>query len=381
MSFENERILLDDMYNLITEKSLSIKTTTVSNENIFSVLDIINKEVPYCKVLLHLIKNNWKSFENLVLGNCCKGEDFISAETEYQCEAPCEFYDKEGRIDIFIKTENHVVVIEAKVDAGDQEHQLVRYKKELEKEQFKNFEKHIFYLTVDKTRPSENSLCCNKCMSKNNNHKMCELKEYKCISFNDEIYNWLNQLVSEYEEYSIAKDFLEVLELERNNNKEFVELLKESAEYPKLVRNLWEVIPILWTEIRSTFFDAIVKELKSTYNFEITSGEKFYNREVWEVNLIKNKEPLHFCYETNFFLRTGIEDNQWKYINSSVFTDLDPNKDYSTRKSRDAFNVKYFSNSSIMLLDWFYLEDIEMKNQIIKNIASTANRFFEEKHI
>ena len=100
MSYEKERTLLNDLCNQIAAKGLVAKTITVPYENIFSVLDIIGKELPYCRVLVHLIKNNWRSFEEIVLKKCCEGEALISAETEFQCKAPCRFYTKEGRMDL-----------------------------------------------------------------------------------------------------------------------------------------------------------------------------------------------------------------------------------------------------------------------------------------
>ncbi len=374
---EELRMVLQELCNQIAMKKFDFTKTSVSSNNVFSILDIVGKEVPYCRVLLHLIKNNWYAFENEVLNNCCNNEKLIWSETEYPCKAPCDYYEKEGRIDILLKTENHVVVFEVKVGASDQEHQLIRYKKELENN-FKGEKHHYFYLTLDGTTPSENSLVCKKC------EKKCSVSigEYKRLSFNDEIYNWVEKLVSEYEEHSLAKDFLEVLKMNRNNNREYVEVLKESVKYPMMVSSLSEAMPLLWDEIRNTFFKEIANELINNYGFNMEiETQQIYKRETWALTLKKNNSHLYFCYETNFFFRTGIEDDQWIYLDADVFN-YDPNRDiFDARKPDHAFNVKYFDSSSEGLLNWYYEKDSKKRTYVIEKVASTANNFFKKKSV
>ena len=128
----NEASVLENLSNDFKNNNLTFDLNFISDDNVLSVLSIIGKEVMYCRILLHLLKNNWRSFEESVLDRCCGGEELNIAEAEYLCSQPCEYYEKEGRIDIFLKTQNHVVAIEVKVNAEDQEHQLIRYQKELQ---------------------------------------------------------------------------------------------------------------------------------------------------------------------------------------------------------------------------------------------------------
>ena len=373
---KSNRDKLQALHSQLLKEGISINKNYVSKDNIFSVLNIIRKEVPYCRVLVHLIKNNWHSFDTKVLGGCCK-EDLIYAETEYSCNAPCDEYEREGRMDILLKTQNHIVVIEVKVDAEDQEHQLLRYKKELDNDEYKKYNKHIFYLTTDGNEPNKNSLKCDMCKNK------CEVKDYRCIGFNKEICEWLSDLVSEYEECSIAKDFLEVLKMNENNNsKKYVELLKESIDYPNVVKALSDALPLLWEEVRSEFLKAIVKELENSYGFsEKKDAQNSYNREIWPVALTKNNNDLYFCYETNFFFRTGLSDSQWIYVDQTVFdSSADTLTSYDTRKSCNAFNIKTLTQTSQKLLEWFYEKDEEKKNAPIKNIAFTANKYFDKHY-
>ena len=374
IELREKQMVLRRLSKSLADNNLDLKSKSISQDNILSILEITRKEVPYCRILLYLIQNYWHSFEKMVLGNCCENEKLILSETEHQCDAPCDKYEKEGRMDIFLKTERHVVVIEVKIDAGDQECQLVRYKKQLEKS-FKKYKKHIYYLTLDGSVASEYSLKCNKCESK------CDLKsDYTCISFCNDIYNWVQSLVTDEEVHSIKKDFLEVLEMIKSNEQEYINFLKESVDYPKVVFNLYEAIPKLWEEIRAKFFSEIANVLKTKYGFtEEKNAQSTFNKEIWELALTKEDGHLYFCYETNFFFRKGIEEKEWTYLNAEVFESTSSPTDYSTNKAANAFDVKKFDKSSTGLLDWYYETDEKKKKRIIENAAFTANEFFDKK--
>lgn len=369
-------VLQSEFENLCNEFS-SIKSNnefkSISDGNVFSVLDIIRKEVMYCRVLVYLLRNNWHLFEENVLKKCCDGEELVTAETEFPCDPPCDDYQKEGRIDIFLKTQSHVVAIEVKVDAGDQEHQLIRYQKELEKS-FKEYKHHIFYLTLDGHSPSEYSLKCNQNCNKNSNNK-CVVENYNCISFNSEICNWLQNIIPDFEEHSIAKDFLEVLKMNNNNYQEYVELLRHSKEYSKMILKLSEAIPSFFAEVREAFFNDTAKVLKERYGFQDDKSPHEYNREVWPVNLKKGEKHLHFCYETNFFFRTGIGDDEWRYLKAVVFKAESEENDYLSRKPSEAFNIKKMDASSFGLIDWYLEKDNDRGKRIIEHCAQAADTF------
>ena len=343
----NEASVLENLSSDFYRKNLTFDLNSISDDNVLSVLSIIGKEVMYCRILLHLLKNNWRSFEEFVLKKCCDGEELNIAEAEYLCSQPCEHYEKEGRIDIFLKTQNHVVAIEVKVNAEDQEHQLIRYQKELQNV-YKGNSFHIFYLTLNGSAPSDNSIKCNKECPE---CKKCEAKNVKLISFNVEICNWLKELVSEYENHSIAKDFYEVLKMNNNTYQKYIDMLKLSSDYPKIVLSLYEAIPEFYEEIRNDFFGEIAKKLKKEYGFEDdTDSQIEYNRELWPINLTKEGNSLHFCYETNFFFRSDIGE-KWQYMKADVFDVNSEKSDYLSRRPSEAFNVKRLDRSAFVLLN------------------------------
>lgn len=371
----NEASVLENLFNAFYMKNLTFDLNTISDDNVLSVLSIIGKEVMYCRILLHLLKNNWRSFEKSVLKGSCGGEKLNIAEAEYLCSQPCDHYDKEGRIDIFLETQNHTVAIEVKVKAEDQEHQLIRYQKELQnKHKGKCF--HIFYLTLNGSAPSENSLKCNKECPK---RKKCEVEKFEKISFYVDICNWLKELVSEYESYSLAKDFYEVLKMNSNSYQKYIELLKLSSDYPKIIMSLYEAIPKFYEEIRNDFFNEIAQELKKEYGFEDdTDSQIEYNSELWPINLTKEGSSLHFCYETNFFFRTDIGE-KWQYMKADVFDVNSEKGDYLSRRPSEAFNVKRLDRSAFGLLNWYY-ETEENKKKIVERCAEVAYKFYNDNN-
>ena len=207
-------------------------------------------------------------------------------------------------------------------------------------------------------------------------HCSIDAKDYKRISFNQTIYNWLADLISDYDENSIAKQFLEVLELEKVNNEKYLEILRKSADYPMMVYNLKEMLPFLFTEIREEFFEKLKSELIKKHHYVENLDERdTYKRETWAVNLMRQDKKLSFCYETNFFLRTGLEDKNWIYINRNS---LDGStEELGTRKSVLAFNVKSLDASSEKLLRWSHKNEDE-KMKIIEKIAIFADNFAQK---
>ncbi len=365
---------LQKLRDEMQKRSLLDARKTASKDNVFSVFEVIDKEVPYCRVLVYLINEYWPSFEKNVLGGSCKGEKLRNIERERFCGAPCDAYDKEGRIDILLETERHVVAIEVKVGAGEQADQLIRYSKTLNKD-YPSKVKHIYFLTVDGHRPQTDK-CAQKCVEK------CETKSVS-ISFNKHICGWLEDVTAGEIPNPLATHFLEVLNVKRNSaeqTKRLLDVLRQSKEYPKIVQLLSGVMPDLWEEIRTTFLKELTAELCSNqYGFRQTEINRPYKNEIWAERLRKGNKELCLCYQTNFFIRTGEQNEQWSYISKTAFSgSRDDTTSYCTKKEGEAFNLKAFADSNEVLIEWFY--DRECHPSAIQCIAESANRFFKENN-
>ncbi|MCW3075105.1 MAG: hypothetical protein JWP69_2174 [Flaviaesturariibacter sp.] len=97
-----------------------------------------------------------------------------------------------GRIDILLKDKNgQHIVFENKIDAGDLDKQLVRYNN-------KYPEAPIFYLTLNKLHPTKQS-----------KRELEEGNQYICISYKEDIRNWLHNCLKEAASYPLLRETIQ----------------------------------------------------------------------------------------------------------------------------------------------------------------------------
>ena len=132
-----------------------------------------------------------------------------------------------GRVDILIILDDHVFVIENKIDAEDGEKQLERYKKILET--YNNKKRHLIYLTIDGSEAEKYSLGSVKD------------NEYRRISYENHILNWLDSCIEISNtlpklEYALRQyqDIIKKItgkSMTNNLKNELVELLLEEGNF------------------------------------------------------------------------------------------------------------------------------------------------------
>lgn len=198
-----------------------------------------------------------------------------------------------GRFDIAIKFNNpdYLILIENKIDAGDQISQLQRYNNYAKKNYKENYK--ILYLTVDGHNPSRLSLG-------NSN------VPYSCISYKKDIKNWLKKCIEKIEirpfvDISVRQyiDVIEELtntELEDNMEKEIIKMLysKENIELVKTADNFAKI----WEEKDLTISRIIAEKLRRD-GFSDNGGQL--------CKKLDNKLELYFEYENcspNFGFKT-----------------------------------------------------------------------------
>lgn len=140
-----------------------------------------------------------------------------------------------GRIDILIKFGNDKIIIENKIDAPDQDAQLIRYH---------NYAPNspLFYLTRwDDKKPNLISI-------KNNNITLEEGTDYICISYEKEINNWLEMCLQKVEKqepiWLIIHQYKKLIENLTNQiknvemNTKIIELLEENPDLLEVFMDL-----------------------------------------------------------------------------------------------------------------------------------------------
>lgn len=170
------------------------------NFNLFSILGIETREVYICKMLGALLSPQGghdagaiflEKFLTDVLA-----ESALAKRAE-EAVVRCEDATKEGRrIDLTIEMNGKSIPIEAKIDAGDQEHQLADYYWEIASRAGKC--DYVCYLTKDGRKPSLNSMTStlgNGCAEGAPQANLNEA-QIKRLSWKDDIVLWLEACAS-----------------------------------------------------------------------------------------------------------------------------------------------------------------------------------------
>jgi hypothetical protein len=214
--------LLKDV-SRIKEKYDEIARTTGANFNVFDVLGVCSKEDSHSRILASLLDPKG-------VHDC--GDIFLRLffkifwhdidKTDFSdCRVRREYYAEElGRPDICIFGSDIGIVIENKIDAGDQPKQLKRYSKILNEKFKKNF---LFYLTLNGDTADEQS---------GGN------VEYKTLSYRNDIVGWLECCQKEVSDKPrIRETLIQYIDLIKilTNQSRSDKMLEETIE--KIVNN------------------------------------------------------------------------------------------------------------------------------------------------
>lgn len=168
--------------NLIIELNNKIRKANGGDFNIFSVLNMERLEVRTHSALIYELLNPEGShsqehtYLQIFIDDILEIENFDFKNVKVDRERSIQSL---GRIDLVIENEDTLIIIEMKIDAGDQENQLKRYN-EYCIQCGKKY--HIFYLTLYGYEASE--------YSTGN-----DILNYDCISFEVDIKNWINACI------------------------------------------------------------------------------------------------------------------------------------------------------------------------------------------
>jgi hypothetical protein len=243
------------------------------NFNIFSVLNLTTSEVGLHSILLAELLSPKGShgqgsiflklfLEEINSPDLFNGLTNVKVEVEKYIGQIDENSEKGGRIDIFISHGNTCLVIENKINAGDQEKQLVRYDNYI-----KQYSKHeIIYLTPKGIKANSNSVT----------YKNGKTVKYKRVSYEANITKWLEKCVIELcDKNSIKEILIQYLEVVKkltfqNENKMNTIIKSTIISKPEYIKTAFEIsnsIHSLKQEILTIFYKKLGKKL-SNYNIE-----------------------------------------------------------------------------------------------------------------
>lgn len=281
------------------------------NFNIFNVLGLSTSEVRlHSAFLAELLNPNGdhglgdKFLQAFIDDIVYKNKETFTFDTqsakvyvEYDIGTISEDYSEGGRIDLLIQDKNkQTIIIENKIDAGDQYKQLLRYNNYAKNKY--NAEQYILlYLTKYGTSPTDESTGK-------------QIFNYSCISYEKDILNWLKNCVG------IAALFPRVREtisqyitnlkqitniMSEDNKKELLELLKKNLSATVCILEVEEEIK---KEVRRKYINQVITKLAIKNGFDIRNDfNEFLDLKNDSIVMLKPKEENKSSIFGSFVLR------------------------------------------------------------------------------
>ena len=264
----DDRIASGEDYSVL-ETAIKGNEEMMHSSVIASLLDTRGSHGQKCRFLelfLGCLPERFKSFDASGARTAC--ERHIGEKTEYSG----------GRVDICIENSNgQMIVIENKIFAGDQEHQILRYVEFLRgrprnrggvkflrgRPRNRGGVKFpVLYLTPDGHSPSDDSTQADGMQCK------CGV-DYVCISYKDVIVPWLDKCINEMQEKPHLKEHLttyrdiirkKVLGMDRK--KDIINIIESTEENIKAAREISGQLDEIKIDAVTTFWRAIKESIK-----------------------------------------------------------------------------------------------------------------------
>ena len=354
------------------------------NFNVFSILGIETREFYICKMLGALLSPQGaheageifleKFLEDVL------NESAIGAETSIvRCEDATK---KRRRIDLTIEIDGKIIPIEAKIHAGDQEHQLADYFEEIKNR--KGACDYICYLTKDGRKPSQNS------MTSTSGNTILKETQIKRLSWKDDIVPWLEDCVAlekVQRKTMVQANIWQLIDTIRGWDNamelQFKNIVNSDGRLDSAL-GIWQMVSAARDALWHNFVEEFESQMKDVHRLENIPDKE---SEYWF------KKPEQGNYGIGLVLKNGSRDNHCigfclfdsdgKYRSSedSAYYTSDASK---LNKAKSCLYEKNFENPPQLLskLPWLYREDFpEFKDEEINFYSftkETAKLLFEE---
>ena len=387
MENQNIKSLLERIF-LINKKYESIAEVTGENFNVFKILKVESSEVGthsalisellnpkgshgqkdvFLKAFLDLQKEKRKEIKELVT----KLENFETEKSVASTESFIGFINEDetegGRIDILIRDENsHCLIIENKIYAGDQPKQLIRYNNAYK-------EAPIFYLTLKHSIPSDES-----------KGHLVEGIDFFCISYEDDILNWLSVCKKEAASHPILREtiiqYINLIkyltghamnELEKN---EIIEQIINNGEYIETTQKISEV----WTDIKLKIISNLklpIEEIAKELNLQVQIDKNLGTKDTgfWFYKNDWKKYCISFYFEADYDLYVGIDFKSNDFKTDS--NDEEKTKIELKEKLRNVNIDKYLESNKY----WIWVCSLEdWAKTDWKDVSVKAPKYFKE---
>ena len=314
----------------------------------------------------------------------------VNIEIEYSIGNLTSDYSEGGRMDILLNDGKNFIGIENKIDAGDQNAQMVRYHNFLTKKTKEKGEFLLIYLSKFGSSPGEDSINCPDL-----GMQLESRKDFYVISYKDFIFNWLEEcrhfaidkvkvreIITQYHE--TIKNITGMNYTEQEKEKLFEILKQNIPAVNSIIRNGDE----FWNYLFKEKIEGPIKEWAKLNNLKCIEGAKLYDGERgafglsfykkdWNTKMIRieyTKRDLLGFSETLIGIcwkEVKRKEDKSKIIKDyKLHSEVFPNG-YKYLEMYRNINIKDLGDSSRvnLILDHYkkqilhILEDIEMKPQ------------------
>lgn len=382
--------------------------------NIFSILRNERDEVNlHSKFIGELLKN--RSFGNIFLKFFLEAIE-IQLDREINKNIYLEYgANDNGRIDILLKINykrfKKVVIIENKIDAGDQWQQIQRYVEAMKKEGYSKDEITIVYLTLDGNTPSDYSL------------GYIPVDEVKTLSYKDNIISWIEKCIKEV---AIAPSIRETLiqykklleKITGKGEKKMIDELKEIILSKEKYLSTAYLIPDILLEIKRdlqyNFWENLEIEMKKLvlkYNFktenfsypnekfDVDKVKRFYTNStnkrfyglMYEVEELENGNKLYLRIEINYNIYWGLrvidnDGNSNKNLSREYLKKSLKEFGFSVDEAWLGWKYCYLNETSLETIDFnkfdsklaSILRDEDKLKKLVESIASNIENDFNK---
>ena len=312
----------------------------------------------------------------------------------------CTVHKEYNNIDIYITDGHKHIIIENKINAGDQKEQIKRYIKTITNE-YQNISYDdvlVIYLSIDKRNPSQYSLAN---LSIVNNHIQTNNKKvalYKAISYKKEIIEWLR--LCQFEVQNIInlneaiRQYIDVVKMINNEYKERMmslsSYLKKDKETYKMALDVHNTFPETRKDLIESFLADISKTLRENLGgdwvIKIDNGAlpKKYSQAVKIHKKAWLDNCLLFCFE---FSKNDYYDGYFGIVKSNKKIDLDSDICVHFKTELEQLHIELETTEGWLHWEWlpnipdtpglpeYIMFDDNPKEKFINGILSMINTF------
>jgi hypothetical protein len=282
-------------------------------------------------------------------------------------------YKEYENIDIYITDGTKHIILENKINAGDQEAQIKRYIKTVQKENDSEAEIYVLFLSPQGREPSDYSLDGLKISnSKILDEYGNEVAKFKAISYKEEIMKWLGSCLDEAGNLAnlaaVISQYKNVIEKIYGTYKG-VEM--DTEEISKIILENYDIVD----EIRNKYFDiANANRLNEFMSNVKTELEKRLSQEwcveIEEADTRRYFEPISFykySWGNEHILTFTLEFDNRNFLNPYIGLAYDIDK--INKAYVDSIQVKISSewNIGARFARWKWLKKDQFLREIVVN--------------